>query len=112
VETDIYQPPGSDLQAELLEPSRRRIHCSIAWISGFLICPILYWAMLLSDDPGVQRPTREGAWVVSLLTCVIAASIAAFSVMPFRRVPAWLAVLAGFVPQILFVVFVVVESFF
>jgi hypothetical protein len=102
VERDLYQPPSSRLLAEPKVPSRRLTHCSIAWVSGFIALPVLYFAVGLTGAPSAQTPLLERATAEDLVGCAIAGTVAAIAVAPFRRLPSWLAALAGFLPLVLF----------
>jgi hypothetical protein len=55
----------------------------------------------------MQVPLLERVTLGDLAGCAIAGTVAAIAVLPFRRLPAWLAVLAGVVPLVLFLLFAV-----
>lgn len=112
MEQDVYKAPSSDLGEERESPSSRLAHCAVAWISGCLLLPLASAALLALTSSESPADLLQGINSQDLLGCLVAGCVSAASVSPFRRLPLWVAMLAGFVPPVLFFFFAAVMSIY
>ena len=107
MDTDLYQPPSSKTAPLRRAHSTRFTHCCVAWLSGFLAFPATYLVMRAAGTPAISATPLSNLAVQDVLACVTAGVVAALAVAPFRRVPLWLAGMAGILPLALFLLFAI-----
>ncbi|MCZ8158376.1 MAG: hypothetical protein O9256_00535 [Rhizobiaceae bacterium] len=112
VDEELYRPPASDLELDQEVPSSRLAHCSIAWVSGFTVLPLASFALLVSASPDSQVSFLQSINAKDVLGFIVAGTISAAAVAPFRRLSFWLAMLSGFFPLVLFLLFALGMSIF
>lgn len=104
---DPYQSPLQTPVTQQEPPSRRTIQCAVAWVSGFLSLPAVYFGLRLALPSRVGSNPVPNFTLQDLTAFAVAGTVAAIAVAPFRRIRLWLAVLAGLIPVVLFTVLAV-----
>jgi len=101
MQQDVYRIPASDLGEEKAYPSSRLAHCVVAWIAGFLLLPLASVGLLELSSSDSQVDLLRVITSRDVIGFVVAGCVSATAVSPFRRLPLWVAALAGFVPLLL-----------
>ena len=98
MEQELYLPPKSQVVADTAEPSTRKLHCLVAWISGFLSVPTTYLALQAIGARTGNESLLSRFTTQDLVACCVVATLSALFAAPFRRLHLGLAVLFGFLP--------------
>lgn len=97
---DPYRAPSSDMHlARATVPGTRMLHCAVAFVAGYVALPLSATGLIVATGGRFPPLTGFLTWQ-SAVFCSAGGVVAALSVMPFRRLTPWLALVAGMVPVV------------